>query len=94
VSPQNSATTTTSRKPAEKARQVSVKLSPPEVARSTRLPNAPPLLSSLELPFPPNSNATSTINGSNTMKPRANWVRRRDACRRISAPIVKVRVGR
>jgi hypothetical protein len=59
-----------------------VKLSPPDVASSTRLENSPPPLSSS--PSPPNWNAASTISGSNTMKPRASWVRRRDACRRHS----------
>jgi hypothetical protein len=42
----------------------------------------------------PNSNASSTINGSSAMKPRASWVRRREACRRTSAQIGNVADGR
>jgi hypothetical protein len=92
VSPQKSATTTVSRKPAETKSVKSVKLRPPDVARSIRLENSPPPLSS----SPPLSNwkATSTISGSSTMKPSASWVRRRDACRRHSCQTLSVRPGR
>ncbi len=92
MSPQNSATTTTSRNDAETKIENRVKLSPPEVASSTRLANSLRPLSS----SPPESNwnAIRMISGSNTMNPSASWVRRRDACRRNSATNGMVADGR
>jgi hypothetical protein len=91
VSPQNSATTTTSRNPAETSNAKSVKLAPPCTARSASAENSPPPSSSSPLS---SWNASRMISGSRTMKPRASWVRRREAWRRISVHSVSVWPGR
>jgi hypothetical protein len=79
VSPQNSATITTSRKPAEAKIVKMVKFTAPEVARSTR--SVWPGWASLG---PASANAPTRISGSTTRKPSANAVRRRLACRTAS----------
>ncbi len=91
VSPLNSATTTVSRKPEETSSVKSVKLGPPWVARSARAENSPPPPLSALLPLSRLSwNASRMISGSTSMNPSASWVRRRDACRRISVRSVNV----
>ena len=78
MSPKNSETTTTSRKPAEANSVNSAKLPAPAVARSTRDRSAavgPPLST------PPTANAQPEDHGSTTMKPERSWVRRRRSWR-------------
>ena len=71
MSPKNSEITTISRKLAEKNSDTMAKLIAPDVARSTSdtAPRPPVLV--------PNAKAITRMTGSSTMKPSANWVRRR-----------------
>lgn len=88
MSPQNSATGMTSRKPVPMKSMVVAKLSPEEVASSMKLvrssrPGAPPI-----------QIAPSTINGMAASTPPTTMVRRRRSWRTASTRRGRVRPGR
>ena len=90
MSPQNSATGTTSRKPAETNSAVAVKLAPEAVAVAIRLIR--PLLRALG--SPPIANATTRTNGSSVRTAAITRVRRRSSWRRASTRSGRVRRAR
>src|SRR5690606_12282052 len=94
VSPENNATTTTSKKLLETKIVKRVKFSPLVVASWTRLENRPVAAAAPPSSPPPTWNAAKMINGSATMNANVRWVRRRVACRRNSAATVRVRPTR
>src|SRR4051794_15677708 len=83
VSPQNRATTTTSRNPTDANSVKRAKLKPPEVARPTSCG------ASLPAP-PPTSKAVAMMIGSTMSSPNATWVRRRFSCRTNSTRSLSV----
>lgn len=92
MSPQNSATGTTSRKPADTNRQVAAKFAPEAVAVSMRVirPSPP-----LRLPGPPpTANAMIRMKGSAASTPPITSVRRRRHCRSASTRSGSVRFAR
>lgn len=92
MSPQNRATGTTSRKPAETNRQVAAKFAPDAVAVSIRVtrPFPPPRLPGP----PPTANAIIRMNGSAASTPAITSVRRRRHCRSASTRSGSVRLAR
>ncbi len=85
VSPQNRATATTSRKPAEAKKLNAAKFSPPVVARSTR-PGVP-----VGCCGPPSSNAPTRTQGSTSRMRNATMVRLRRSWRITSTRSGRVR---
>ena len=91
MSPQNSATGTTSRKPAETNRQVAAKFAPDAVAVSIRVtrPSAP-----RRPGVPPIAKAAIRMKGSAASTPAITSVRLRFSCRTASTRSGSVRRAR
>lgn len=89
MSPQNRATGTTSRKPAETNRAVAAKFAPDAVAVSIRVirPSRPDGV-------PPIANAVTRMNGNAARMPPITRVRRRRSWRAASTRRGRVRRGR
>ncbi len=88
MSPQNSATGTTSRKPAETNSAMAAKFSPEAVAVSIRLIRRPPRSGS-----PPIAKAAISTRGSPARTRPVTRVRRRRNCRTASTRSGRVRRG-
>lgn len=96
MSPQNRATGTTSRKPAETNREVAAKLAADSVATSIRLIRPPPRPPPPSSPsgVPPIAKATIRMKGRAARIPPMSRVRRRRSCRMASTRRGSVRPAR